>query len=159
MATEIERKFLVRGELWRRDAAPGVRYRQGYLSIDPARAVRVRLAGADAFLTIKGPPAGIARTEFEYPVPPADAEFMLERLCISPLIEKWRFRVPFGGRIWEVDEFEGENEGLLLAEVELPAADARVAVPPWAGREVSDDPRYFNVNLVSHPYHAWARPG
>ena len=103
--------------------------------------------------------AGIARTEFEYPVPPADAEFMLERLCISPLIEKWRFRVPFGGRIWEVDEFEGENEGLLLAEVELPAPDAPVAAPPWAGREVSDDPRYFNVNLVSHPYHAWARPG
>jgi len=156
MATEIERKFLVRRDAWHADPAAGVRYRQGYLSTAPSRVVRVRVAGDRALLTVKGRSVGIARAEFEYPIPIADANAMLDTLCMTPLIDKVRYRVAYAGRTWEVDAFEGENAGLLLAEVELPAVDAPVELPPWAGREVSDDPRYFNANLAVHPYSAWA---
>jgi adenylate cyclase len=155
MAIEIERKFLVRRGLWQHGTVPGIHYRQGYLSTELGRVVRVRLAGADGFLTIKGASSGIARAEFEYPVPRADAEFMLDQLCIRPLIEKQRYRVRFGGHIWEVDEFEGENAGLIVAEIELPRPDADFAAPPWVGREVSGDPRYSNARLVTHPYRDW----
>ncbi len=155
MATEIERKFLVRREAWPADAVAGVRYRQGYLASFPLPVVRVRVAGDRGYLTIKGRTSGIAREEFEYPIPLADAEQMLDTLCATPLIEKVRYRVPYAGFTWEVDAFEGANAGLLLAEVELPAADAPVKLPPWVGREVSDDPRYFNANLVVHPFAEW----
>jgi CYTH domain-containing protein len=156
VATEIERKFLVRRDVWRADSARGTAYRQGYLSDDPARTVRVRLAGAKATLTIKGVTRGIERAEFEYEIPPEDAVVLLETLCIRPLIEKTRYRLDHGGRTWEVDVFAGDNAGLIVAEIELPSADAQLELPPWVGAEVSDDARYFNSNLAKHPYTTWA---
>ena len=155
MALEIERKYLVRLDAWRPPASGGTIHRQGYLSVDSARVVRVRQAGRHAWLTIKGQNRGIARTEFEYPIPVADAKVMLETLCLSPVIEKTRYRVRFGGRVWEVDVFAGANAGLVVAEVELESETAEVNRPPWAGPEVSDDPRYYNANLVRHPFTEW----
>ncbi|HEY5218369.1 MAG TPA: CYTH domain-containing protein [Gemmatimonadaceae bacterium] len=155
MATEIERKFLVREDRWRADPSQGKRYRQGYLSTDLDRVVRVRTVGDGGFLTIKGATQGISRLEFEYSIALADANEMLNRICVGPLIEKTRYRVPFEGRVWEVDVFEGDNAGLIVAEVELPSADAHVVLPPWVGAEVSGDPRYYNSNLTRHPYAEW----
>ena len=158
MAREIERKFLVVGEGWR-GGATGVPYRQGYLGAgaDARCTVRVRIAGESAFLTIKGPAAGCARDEYEYPIPVSDAGEMLARLAAGGCVEKTRYRVPFGGRTWEVDEFSGENAPLVLAEVELERVDAEIALPPWAGREVTDDPRYTNAALARAPYARWTR--
>jgi adenylate cyclase len=153
MAKEVERKFLVRGDSWRPDS-PGYHYFQGYLSRDPQRIVRVRKAGTSAFLTIKGPPEGISRPEFEYPIPPADAEDLM-KLCVRPFIEKIRYVIEYHGKWWEVDEFRGENEGLVLAEVELTREDEPIDLPPWIGEEVSRDTRYFNSNLVEHPFIRW----
>ncbi|PLX82826.1 MAG: adenylate cyclase [Desulfuromonas sp.] len=158
MGVEIERKFLVRGDAWRA-GAEGIPVRQGYLSVDPPRAVRVRQTGKRGFLTIKGKTEGISRTEFEYPIPLEDAEELLEHLCLRPLIEKVRYRVPHAGLLWEVDEFLGENTGLILAEVELESAAQEVPLPPWAGREVSEDPRYFNAALARHPFTDWEAKG
>jgi adenylate cyclase len=155
VGTEIERKFLIDRSAWRADPALGTRYRQGYLATDAGRTVRVRIAGDRGFLTVKGPTRGIERLEFEYPIPLGDAEAMLAQLCDGPLIEKTRYRVPFAGRMWEVDVFDGENAGLILAEVELPSSDAEVVLPAWAAREVSGDPRYYNANLVHNPYSQW----
>lgn len=154
MSLEIERKFLVT-DAWHSDPSRGTRYRQGYLSTDPQRVVRVRTAGTKAFLTIKGLTVGTSRSEFEYPIPFADAESMLDQLCIRPLIEKVRYRETVGDHTWEIDVFEGDNRGLAVAEVELPAANASFEMPSWAGREVSDDPRYFNSNLAQHPFTRW----
>jgi CYTH domain-containing protein len=114
----------------------------------------VRIAGSKAWLTIKGPSQGIARPEFEYPIPAGDAEQMLA-LCVRPLIEKIRYRIEYRGRFWEVDEFMGDNEGLVTAEIELSAPAEAVELPPWVGAEVSDDPRYFNANLVARPFTRW----
>ena len=155
MGIEIERKFLVDTARWHADPEQGRRYRQGYLFAQPDAAVRVRVAGDEAWLTIKGAVRGIERLEFEYAIPRADADAMLAAFCRGPLIEKIRYRVPFAGRTWEVDVFEGDNAGLVLAEVELPSADDAPDLPPWAGREVSDDPRYYNANLARHPYREW----
>lgn len=154
MGTEIERKFLVRDDRWR-PGASGVLYRQGYLTTDPERTVRVRLAAGTGYLTIKGRTTGASRAEFEYEIPAAEAVDMLDRLCLHPLIEKKRYRVSHEGHVWEVDEFLGENEGLTLAEIELTAPDERVALPPWAGAEVTEDPRYYNANLATHPFRCW----
>ncbi len=155
MSTEIERKFLVTGDAYRA-LGSGVRMRQGYLSADPDRTVRVRIAGEKAALTVKGRNDGIARLEFEYEIPTADAELMLDRIAHRPIIEKIRYRVPFKGRVWEVDEFFGDNAGLVVAEIELESVDAAFERPDWIGKEVSDDPRYFNSNLMSCPYSKWA---
>jgi CYTH domain-containing protein len=159
VAKEIERKFLVAGDEWR-DGSPGVPYRQGYLSAgaDAGCTVRVRVAGKCAFLTVKGPAAAGARDEYEYPIPVADAEEMLERLCAGGRVEKVRHRVPFAGRTWEVDVFGGENAPLVVAEVELPRIDAAVSLPPWVGAEVTDDLRYTNAALARAPYSRWGRP-
>lgn len=154
MAREIERKFLVRGDSWR-SGSEGVLYRQGYLRADAACLVRVRIGNGGAFLAVKSLLSGITRLEYEYPVPLADAEEMLERLCPRPWIEKRRRRVRHAGRDWEIDEFLGDNEGLIVAEVELEREDEPLELPPWAGREVSLDPRYFNVNLARNPYRLW----
>jgi len=154
MAQEIERKFLVTDERFRRGAR-GTRLRQGYLSSDPARTVRVRIDGNDATLTIKGPPIGISRAEFEYPIPLIDAMTLLDTLCQWPLIEKVRYRLEYAGTRWEIDEFGGENEGLVVAEVELEREDQSFERPPWLGREVTDDPRYQNSNLARHPWPNW----
>jgi|AP12_2_1047962.scaffolds.fasta_scaffold13294_2 adenylate cyclase len=154
MALEIERKFLVRRGAWR---APdnGTHYRQGYLSTDPARSVRIRLAGERAWLTIKGETVGITRTEYEYPIPATDAHDMLDRLCKQPLIEKTRYRVEVAGLVWEVDEFDGANAGLVIAEVELADEHQQIILPDWAGEEVTADPRYCNASLVSQPFTRW----
>ena len=154
MAQEIERKFLVAGASWK-DGAIGMLIRQGYLSSVKERTVRVRVAGGKAFLTIKGVNRGVTRTEFEYPIPVDEAEAMLGALCEHPLVEKTRWVVPFEGFTWEVDEFHGENAGLVVAEVELPTAETKPALPPWVREEVSSDPRYFNANLAKKPFATW----
>lgn len=156
MAREIERKFLVAGDQWR-SAAHGVRVRQGYLATGPPATVRVRIAGERAYLTVKGPAQGASRDEYEYPIPVADAEEILERLCVEGRVEKTRTEVRHAGRLWEVDEFGGENAPLVLAEVELERPDEPVELPPWAGAEVTEDPRYANAALARHPYSRWRR--
>jgi CYTH domain-containing protein len=151
---EIERKFLVRSSRWR-EGARGVNCRQGYLSTDVDRTVRVRVIGDRAFLTVKGRSAGCVRAEYEYPIPVEDATYLLENLCLLPLVEKVRFSVEFSGRTWVVDVFSGENEGLVLAEVELEDLDETVEMPEWAGEEVTGDPRFANASLVACPYVKW----
>ncbi len=153
MGKEIERKYLVEGMDWRR-LAEGVLYRQGYLSSAPQRNVRVRIAGDKATLTIKGPPKGMGRPEFEYEIPMADAREMLE-LCERPLIEKQRYRIAHDGMTWEVDEFSGENQGLVVAEIELQSEQQEFTKPTWIGREVTQDPRYLNANLIRRPFKDW----
>lgn len=155
MAQEIERKFLVKDDSWRAAANRGTAYRQGYLCTERGRVVRVRVKGAQAVLTIKGERIGIAAPEFEYPIPVADAEELLANLCLHPLIEKVRYEVSHAGLTWEVDVFSGDNEGLVLAEVELESEDQKVELPGWAGAEVSEDRRYSNASLVSYPYRSW----
>jgi adenylate cyclase len=153
MPAEIERKFLLADDSWR-DGRPGVRIAQGYLSQDPDRTVRVRVAGENGWLTIKGRSEGITRAEFEYPIPLEEAKSLLE-LCLPSVIDKTRFLVPFGGHDWEIDVFHGENNGLVVAEVELSDASVSPEMPPWAGAEVSSDPRYFNSSLAANPYVKW----
>jgi adenylate cyclase len=155
MAVEIERKFLMSGNDWR-DGAQGIHYRQGYLNLDPERTVRVRIAGEHGFLTIKGSSEGASRAEFEYPIPLVDARLLLDVLCHQPQIEKVRFRIDYAGLTWEVDEFLGENAGLVLAEVELESPDQVVELPPWIGREVTGDQRYYNAWLSQHPFSGWS---
>lgn len=152
MADEIERKFLVTAAWTPRDA--GVLYRQGYLSTHKERTVRVRRHGDNAVLTIKGATHGVTRVELEYPIPVADADQMLA-MCEKPLIEKTRHTEDHGGTTWEIDVFGGDNAGLVVAEVELASEDASFHRPAWLGAEVSDDARYFNANLVKHPFSTW----
>jgi len=154
MAQEIERKFLVRKDAWtpRDDGTP---FKQGYLSTQKERVVRVRIEGHKAKLTIKGPTTGISRSEFEYPIPMEDAAILLDQLCEHPLIDKHRHLEQFGGHLWEIDVFHGENDGLIVAEVELASEDEALTLPPWAGEDVSADPRYFNSNLLKHPFKTW----
>lgn len=154
MGREVERKFVVVGDDWK-TAAPGLAIRQGYLSTDPHRTVRVRTEGARGVLTVKGLTRGITRSEFEYDIPLADATQLLDRLCLRPLIEKTRHHLHFGGSAWTVDEFHGDNEGLVVAEIELTAASDSFERPSWLGAEVSHDPKYFNANLVASPYRSW----
>ena len=155
MKIEIERKFLVCSDAWR-PTQSGTLYRQGYLCTDPGRTVRVRVGGGTAILAIKGAGDGIARAEFEYPIPTAEATLLLDRLCLQPLIEKYRYLVPFAGLTWEIDEFLGANAGLVIAEVELVHAAQEVPLPPWIGAEVTADYRYYNAYLARHPFSTWA---
>jgi CYTH domain-containing protein len=154
MPLEIERKYLVRNDDWRSVGA-GIRYRQGYLSVVPGRSVRVRVGAGKGFLTIKGPLVGMERREYEYPIPVEEANEMLDTLCLKPIIEKTRYRVEHAGLQWEVDEFEGENSGLVVAEVELETADQRIVLPDWVGEEVTDDLRYYNASLLTYPFVKW----
>jgi adenylate cyclase len=154
MATEIERKFLVKDDSWR-GLGQGNRYRQGYLSTHPERTVRARVAAGKGYLTIKGKTQNATRAEYEYSIPVQDAEAILDELCARPLIEKTRYRIDYHGLVWEVDEFEGENAGLVIAEVELASADQAVALPAWIGEEVTADPRYYNANLIANPFSRW----
>ena len=156
MAIEIERKFLLKNQQWRDVAGEGCLIRQGYLSDQPERTVRVRLSGEQAWLTIKGKTQGIARLELEYPIPVADAMQLLDQLCLKPLIEKYRYRIAQENLLWEVDEFLGDNAGLVVAELELSTADQAFDHPSWLGAEVSDDPRYFNSNLIRQPFLSWS---
>jgi adenylate cyclase len=160
MAREIERKFLVRNDAWRRNSAPGVVMRQGYLNDvtrerEPRASVRVRVAGERSWLNVKSATLGIQRLEFEYAIPVADAREMLASLCAGRTIEKTRHVVLHRGHEWEVDVFHGRNEGLVVAELELRAQDEAFEHPPWLGEEVSGDPRYYNVSLARNPYRSW----
>jgi len=153
MALEIERKFLVTDDSWK-IGATGLRMSQGYLSNDPERTVRVRIAGEKAWLTIKGKSEGISRAEFEYEIPVSDAGELLG-LCLPTVIDKTRYEVNFEGHLWEIDVFHGENTGLVVAEVELENEDISPEMPPWIGSEVSGDVRYFNSKLSEQPYRFW----
>lgn len=154
MGVEIERKFLVRGDKWKM-LGQGVLLRQGYLSSSPERVVRIRIEDDVAVLTVKGKSIGATRSEWEYPIPLEDAKAFLDGLCERPIIEKKRYRIPYAGMVWEVDEFFGENSGLVVAEIELTAEDQAFAKPDWIGEEVTHDARYFNANLLRHPFSKW----
>lgn len=154
MPSEIERKFLVTSDEYKK-STPGIFIRQGFISNTLGRVVRVRIYGEEAYLTVKGIQKGITRSEFEYKIPIADAKEMLEKICLKPTIEKHRYRIEYEGMTWEVDEFHGDNEGLLLAEIELESEDQPFVKPSWVGDEVTDDSRYYNVNLIKNPYKNW----
>ena len=153
MGIEIERKYLLLNDTWRSMGTP-VHYAQGYLVADGERTVRVRVAGAEGFLTIKGKSLGISRKEFEYQIPVSEAMELMD-LCVSAIIEKYRTKVLFEGKIWEIDEFEGENKGLIMAEIELKSQDETFAIPPWISEEVTGDYRYFNSYLARIPFKNW----
>lgn len=155
MAIEIERKFLLSDDNWRKVADAGTRFRQGYLIGAERASVRVRIEGDRANLNIKSATLGIHRQEYEYPIPLDEAEELLDTLCEQPQIIKTRYLVPYGDHTWEIDVFDGDNAGLVVAEVELAAEDEVFARPPWIGEEVSGDTRYYNVCLVNHPYKDW----
>ena len=154
MGKEIERKFLVKGDSWRAQAH-GKRYRQGYLSTVKERTVRARVAGDQGFLTIKGITVGASRSEYEYEIPLADANEMLDKLCERPIVEKTRYRLPQDDIVWEIDEFEGDNRGLIVAEVELKDEHQTYPKPDWLGEEMTGNPDYFNSNLVKKPFTTW----
>jgi len=154
MAVEIERKFLVRDNRWK-SLGKGVLLRQGYLSSEPNRIVRVRIEGNTAMMTIKGRTTGASRGEWEYPIPLIDAVTFLEQLCEQPLIEKYRYRIEHEGMVWEVDDFLRDNAGLVVAEIELESENQQFSKPDWVGEEVTHDARYFNANLIKHPFSKW----
>ncbi len=152
MAIEIERKFVVTGNKWR--DAESIYYCQGYLNRDKHRTVRVRIAGDKGFLTIKGLTTGAGREEYEYLIPLDDAKAMLA-LCEGSIVEKNRRVIQYKGLIWEIDEFLGDNEGLVIAEIELETEQQKIDFPEWVGAEVTDDARYYNSNLSINPYNTW----
>ncbi len=139
---------------WRK-LANGTVYRQGYLSTVKERTVRVRTIEDKGYITVKGRAAGATRVEYEYEIPAEDANSMLDDLCERPIIEKKRYVIDYEGLTWEVDEFNGENQGLIVAEVELSDENQSIALPDWIGEEVTGDPKYFNSNLIKHPYNKW----
>ena len=156
MAKEIERKFLVIGNKWR-ELANGTHYRQGYLNSIKERTVRIRTINDKAYLTVKGPTIGVTRMEFEYEIPYNDCVEMLDNLAEKPIIEKTRYKIKADNLVWEIDEFFGVNEGLIVAEVELQSEEQKFEKPEWIGEEISGDPRYFNSNLVNNPYTTWKK--
>src|SRR6185437_13536884 len=156
MGLEIERKFLVKGDGWSKGAKRS-RLSQGYLLAEKGKSVRVGLEDGRGTITVKGPSRGAGRAEYEYEIPAKDARELLRGLCEKPLIEKTRHRLKAGGLVWEIDEFAGANRGLVVAEVELKRARQKVPLPPWIGKEVTDDPRYLNANLFKKSYRRWRR--
>ncbi len=155
MGTEIERKFLVKGDNWR-SLGTGEIYQQGYiLTQNQITTVRVRIINDHAYLTLKGKMEGLIRDEFEYPIPLEDAKIIINKLCDRPLIEKVRYKIIWDNLVWEIDEFKGENQGLILAEVELNNETQSINFPDWIGAEVTQDMRYYNVNLAKNPYQTW----
>lgn len=176
MGMEIERKFLVRSDRFKEEAAKaahtsgdaGIYYRQGYIPTISGVTVRVRIAGQQGYITMKDRTVGFSRHEFEYPVPKEEAEQMLELLCSKPQIEKHRYKVPYStpsangtsdsagsALYWEVDVFHGDNEGLVVAEIEVPSEDTEIVLPDWVGQEVTGDKRYYNSHLIGNPYKNW----
>lgn len=153
MKREIERKFLVRDESWRATADGGRLCCQGYLCSDGAKSVRVRILGAEAFLSVKGPTEGCARDEFEYAIPLEDARALF-RFC-GALVEKTRYLVSYAGMVWELDVFAGDNMGLVVAEIELDSEEQSFEIPPWVEGEVTGDPRYYNGQLARMPFSSW----
>jgi CYTH domain-containing protein len=154
MAREIERKFLVKGDHYKH-LSKGVYYQQGYLSTIKERTVRIRIIKEKGYITVKGISNGAVRAEYEYEIPVNDAREMLNGLCEKPTIEKYRYKVQHDGLTWEMDEFLGENTGLVIAEVELSSEDQAITKPEWIGEEITGDARYYNVNLIVNPYSRW----
>ncbi len=154
MGKEIERKFLVKSSDFKKMCS-GHLYKQGYLNSNPDRTVRLRLVGNKGFLTIKSKGNGLTREEFEYEIPYTDAEEMLQSICEKPFIEKTRYLYNYRGHTWEIDEFHGENEGLVVAEIELENESENFSVPEWIGEEVTYDYKYTNSSLVTNPYKNW----
>lgn len=152
---EIERKFLLRSDAWRTQVRSSIPMQQGYLNDEQHCSVRVRIAGEDAWLNLKGVTIGAQRLEFEYAIPLADARRMLSELACKPLITKTRHLVEVGAHTWEIDVFEGANAGLVVAEIELGDPDEAFEKPDWVGDEVTYDPRYYNTRLASNPYRLW----
>ncbi len=155
MAIEIEHKFLLANDDWRNLVSHSVKYRQGYLSSQPTSSVRVRTSNDQAWLNIKSATIGNQRQEYEYEIPLTDANEILNTLCRKPLIEKTRYFVTVDAHLWEIDEFEGDNQGLIVAEIELEDAGHSFTKPSWLGAEVTEDLRYYNNNLSLHPYSEW----
>lgn len=155
MPIEIERKFLLANENWRNEVVRSSRIRQGYLGKIDKASVRIRVQGDKANINVKSATLGMSRLEYEYEIPMDEAEEMLEQLCEKPQVDKTRFIVERGSHIWEIDEFYGDNEGLLVAEIELGSEDEVFEKPEWVGEEVTEDPRYYNVNLRKHPFKQW----
>eukprot|EP00871_Galdieria_phlegrea_P002982 jgi/Galph1/3685/GphlegSOOS_G2357.1 len=153
---EVERKFLVLSQAYRHKATISYGIRQGYLSATNEHSVRIRMMGNNAFLTIKGHTVGCVRKEFEYKIPVEDARDMLNTICLPPQIEKTRYIVEETGFTWEVDEFHGDNAGLIVAEVELTDESVQVPVPEWVGREITYDSRFLNSVLIRRPFSTWS---
>ncbi len=154
MALEIEHKFLVKSVAYRGLVKP-VLYRQGYLAVLPDKIIRVRTVGDAGFITIKARVSVLTRKEFEYEIPLNDTLEMLSEMCIGPIIEKYRYTINYQGFKWEVDEFLGDNTGLIVAEIEVPGEDQLFGKPDWVGDEVTHDPRYLNSNLSKFPFNTW----
>jgi adenylate cyclase len=155
MGQEIERKFLIKKEIWENSPKGKATYlKQGYISTDPGKTIRVRVAKDKSFLTIKGKTEGISRAEFEYEIPTEDANELLN-LFASNCIEKIRHEIVYDGKLWEVDVFNGDNEGLIIAEIELNSVDEQFTLPAWIDKEVSGEERYFNSNLSKKPFKKW----
>jgi adenylate cyclase len=155
MAIEIEHKFLLANDDWRKSIQKSVKYKQGYLSSQPTSSIRVRITDNQAWLNIKSATIGTQRLEFEYEIPLEDAREILRSLCAKPLIEKTRHFVPNDGNLWEIDEFKGDNDGLIIAEIELAEVGKTFTKPEWLGLEVTHELRYYNNNLVKNPYNKW----
>lgn len=155
MALEIEHKFLVDNDEWRSSVVSETPIEQGYLVTGTGLTVRVRLKGSQGFITIKGPSKGASRSEFEYPIPAEDARSLLSLEGATGIISKTRYQVRTGAHTWDLDRFAGDNEGLVMAEVELIAEGEDFERPTWVGKEVTEDPRYFNSYLAEHPYRTW----
>lgn len=155
MALEIERKFLVANDSWRSQVSRSVKIRQGYLNRSGKCSVRVRSAAGRGWLNLKSATLGAKRCEYEYEIPARDAEELLKTLCVGALIEKVRHFVHFGDHLWEIDVFEADNQGLIVAEIELTHPEEPFLRPPWLGPEVTDDPRYYNTYLAEKPFKSW----
>lgn len=155
MGVEIERKFMVDHEKWRQLIKPaGTHFRQGYVLNEARRTIRIRVTDKQGFITFKGETTGITRKEYEYKIPVDDAIELLNGFAVSE-VEKTRYRIDFAGRLWEIDEFLGDNTGLIMAEIELHSETDKFEKPEWITYEVSDDPRYYNSYLSTHPYTKW----
>lgn len=155
MGIEIERKFLVSSDQWRREICDQFEIVQGYISTTPDHTIRVRLRDETAILTIKGRPRGLVRREFEYEIPPREATILLDEFCRDRVLEKTRFHVRQGEHLWEIDVFRGPNEGLVVAEIELARPDEEFDIPPWIGDEITGQARYYNARLVERPFESW----
>ncbi len=156
VALEIERRFLVRNDEWRRGADIGREICEGYLTGSSNSSVRIRIGADQPSITVEGAATGIIRQEFEYPVPATDAEQMIDQLCTGCMVRKCRYRLFFDLDLWEIDVYQGDNQGLVLAEIELRSAGQTILRPDWLGDEVSSDPRYFSVRLATTPWRRWA---
>jgi adenylate cyclase len=155
MGLEIEKKYLLKDDSWKKQVISGIYYRQGYISSQPGRVVRIRTIEDKAYLTIKGKSIGAVRSEYEYEIPYEEAVEILTQVCEKPIIEKIRYKLMYKDLLWEIDEFEAENKGLVVAEVELEDESQNIDLPPWVGEEVTTQEKYYNASLVKKPFSAW----